>query len=212
MYNKFQIRNQKLEIPKDGCALKRFFGANLGCYPDSRDGVTFMELIIYVAISMGVMLAAITLVWNVMASEVKVDISTELTQNARLVMEKFTQSTQEAESINDGNSSFGSHPSALYLDYQDSADDITIDTYEKIVTVADQPVTIRKIRYKEGAGDYVDITSDDVQVINFVLTDLSRDEAQNVKMELTLEYINVSELFPWNTTVELETSASIRER
>lgn len=172
-----------------------------------------MELIIYVAISMSIMVGMVTFVWNIIGTEVKVDISTDLTQNARISLEKITQTVQAAEILNLPSCTFDVHPGQLELAYADIEDYVLFDTYEKTVDIADQQTTIRKLRMTVGFEDPVDLTTDDVDVTNFVITNLSREnDSQNVKIELTLEYINISDFFPWNTTITLETSVSIRER
>lgn len=179
----------------------------------NKKAFTLMELIVYVAISATVLVGIITFSWNIMGTGVKVDISTELTQNARTCMEKFTQGVQAAMDLDTGGSTFDIHPGVLSLDYDLAADDIVIDTYEKQIDVAGNPTTIRKLRLTKGSESPVDITSDQMNVTNFVITNLTRDtDAQNVTMQLTLEYINVDNHYPWNNTITIETSATIRER
>lgn len=180
---------------------------------NNNKGFTLIELIIYVGIAAAVLVLIVNFSWNVIGSGVKVNVSSELTQNGRLAMEKLTQEIHAAEDIVTGSSTFASHPGVLTLDLAGSGTDVIFDTYEKSVTVGGSAVTIRKLRFKDGSADYVDITSDKIDLTNFVLTNLTRNnEAANINIEMTLEYVNPGEDPERERDLEIETSVSIREK
>jgi CxxC motif-containing protein (DUF1111 family) len=99
------------------------------------------------------------------------------------------------------------------LDYAGSGTDVIIDTYTKDVTLSNgQIVTIRKLRIKEGALAYQDLTSDQVDVSNFVLRNLTKtSERKNINIEVTLEQLNPLNDPNYNTTISVETAISLRQ-
>jgi AAA+ superfamily predicted ATPase len=124
--------------------------------------------------------------------------------NSRLVMNQVAVNIKGAEDVFTGLSTFETNPGVLVLDYPGSGTDVIIDTYEKDLTIGGQIVTIRKLRIKEGSSDYVDITNDKVEVLNFFLTDMTRDnEKDNINVELTLGTND--------STISSETSISLRQ-
>ncbi|MDP4008574.1 MAG: prepilin-type N-terminal cleavage/methylation domain-containing protein [Candidatus Peregrinibacteria bacterium] len=176
-------------------------------------GFTLIELIIYVAIASGVLVSVITFAWAVIGSGVKVDVSSELTQNGRFVLEKITQEIHAAEDVVIGSSTFGVSPGVLTLDLSGPNTDVVFDTYAKDVTVGGQVISITKLRMQDGTDPAVDITSDKVNLTNFVLTNLTRDtEPANINIEITLVHITTGEDPLRDRNLSFETAVSIREK
>ena len=176
--------------------------------PKSKAAFTFVEAIIYIAIGAMVLVGVITFSWRIIGSGVKVDVSAELTQQGHLALERITQSVQGADGIVSG--AYGSYPGAVTLDYPGTAD-ITVDTYTASVNVGGQSLTIRKLRLKEGVSAAVDLTSNRVNVTNFVLTNLRRGtEPANLRVALTLQTVSAGQDPQRNRSITLSTSASVR--
>ena len=175
-------------------------------------GFTVIELILYIAIAATVLVTAVNIGWNLITTEANIIGKQEVYMNARTVMNHIQISIREAEDVTTGSSTFDTHPGVLTLDYPGSGTDIIIDTYNKEVTAGGQATTIRKLRLKNGPADYLDITTDKVDVTNFVLTNLTRgSENHNINIELTLEKANPSGDPNFDASISLETALSTRE-
>lgn len=179
----------------------------------NNKGFTLIELIVYVAIASGVLVSIITFAWAVMGSGVRVDVSSELTQNGRFILEKITQEIHAAENVVIDSSSFGVNPGVLTLDLAGPNTDVVFDTYSKNVIVGGQSVDITKLRMKDGDSPVLDITSDKVDVTNFVITNLTRDtEPANINVEVTLSYVTTGADPSRDRNLSFETGASIRKK
>lgn len=172
---------------------------------------TLVELIIYVAILATVFVSTIGILWNVIGGSVRVSASTELSYSARLVLDNIIRVGRSANDVLVASSTFGVHPGVLV--FGNSGGDITFDTATKNITVAGQNITIRKLRMKTGIGLPIDLTSDKVDVTNFVVKNRTRGtEPKNVKVEVTLAYVNPGQDPARNKTLSFETAVSIRKR
>jgi len=172
---------------------------------------TLVELIIYIAILAIVLVSTIGFLWNVIGGSVRVSTSAELMYNSRLVLYKITRSGRGANDVLTANSTFGSHPGVLVFGY--TSGDITFDTATKSITVGGQSVMIRKLRMKTGSSSPIDLTSDKVDVTNFVVKNRTKGtEPKNVKIEVTLAFVNPGQDPARNQTLSFETAVSIRKR
>ncbi|MFH1012593.1 MAG: prepilin-type N-terminal cleavage/methylation domain-containing protein [Candidatus Peregrinibacteria bacterium] len=176
----------------------------------NNKGFTMIELVVYVAVAAFILVGIVRFNWDIMGVGVKLNVSGELTQNSRLVLERITYKIQNAEALAVASSTFGVHPGVLTVTA--SGANSIIDTYTKNVSIGGQTISIRKLRMKEGAAAAIDLTSDKVNVTHFVLTNLTRDEEPaNVKMELTLEYVETGEDPLRNESLSVQTAASLRQ-
>jgi len=172
---------------------------------------TLIELIIYIAILATVLVSTVGILWNVIGGSVRVSSSTEISYSARLVLDNITRAGRGASDVLTGSSTFGSHPGVLV--FGSAGGDITFDTTTKNITVGGQSVTIRKLRMKTGAGEPIDLTSDKVDVTNFIVKNRTRGtEPKNVKVEVTLASVNPGQDPARNKTLSFETAISIRKR
>ena len=169
-----------------------------------KKGFTLIELVIYIGIASLVIVTATELAVSATRAQTKSQELHEIHMNARLVMNQVALNIKEAEDVFIGLSTFETNPGVIVLDYPGSGTDVIIDTYEKDITIGGQIVTIRKLRIKEGSSDYIDLTNDKIEVINFFLTDMTRDdEPDNINVQLTLG-TNDSD-------ISTETSVSLRQ-
>ncbi len=177
----------------------------------STRAFTLIELILYIAIMAIVLVSTIGFLWNIIGSSVRVSTSTELVYSARLVLDNMTRSGRGADDVIVASSTFGAHPGVLVFGY--STGNVTFDTAAKNITVGGQSVTIRKLRMKTGAAAPIDLTSDKVDVTNFVVKNRTRGtEPKNVKVEVTLAYVNPGGDQARNRSLSFETAVSIRKQ
>ncbi len=178
----------------------------------TKKGFTMMELIVYIAIASVVLVAAINVGWNLMIGYANTNSKQEVYLNSRLVMNAMGIKIREAEDVLTASSTFDTNPGVLTLDYPGADTDVIIDTYTKNIILGGQETTIRKLRMKEGIADYVDLTTDEVNITNFVLTDLTRgSEPDNINIELTIEKTNPGGNLNFAATFSLETAISLRQ-
>src|SRR3990167_1597872 len=99
---------------------------------------TLIELIIYIAILAIVLVSTIGFLWNVIGGSVRVNVSTELTYNAQLILNNITFAGRSATDVLTSSSTFGSNPGVLVFGH--TSGDITFDTTTKSITVGGQSV------------------------------------------------------------------------
>lgn len=164
-------------------------------------GFSFPEIIIYIAIAAMVLVGVVLFSWRIIGAGVRVDVSTNLTQEGRLVLERITQAIRSADAVME-TSVFNTNPGILNLDFPGTAD-VIIDTY--LVS------GIRKLRMKEGANAAIDLTSNQATVTNFIVVNLRRAaEPANLRIDLTLNAAQAGQDPARNHSIALQTSASLR--
>lgn len=156
----------------------------------NKSGFTLIEYIMYIGITSVVLLAAFSFVWTIINNQVKMQVLIEVDNNGTFVLEKLSYYTKRADTI-DATTVYDSNPGKLVINYATDPQ-ITFDTYEKEITLGDSSVMITKLRMKIGADPAEDITSDGVDVTNFVLTDFSVGQIKTINFDLTIESVNPS--------------------
>lgn len=158
---------------------------------NSKKGFTLIELLIYIMIASVVFIFAFNAGWNVFKASNHISVRQDVYTNTRIIANQFQKYIRGADDILTGISVFNSNPGILFLDYPGEGTDVIFDTYTKAVTVGGLPVTITKIRIKEGAAAYVDLTNDKINVTNFLVKNLSRGAlSKTVQISLTLDRVN----------------------
>ena len=163
---------------------------------------TLVELIIYIALVALVAIVAVSFAWNIINARIKNQAYQEAQQNLRFGLEKITQAIRGADdaSISD---------SVLTLNYPTK--DIILDVAAKTINLGGQDVEIHKLRITDGPSDPEALTSDKVDVTNFILTNLTQgSEPKNIKIELTIKYVNPSQDPKWEAEISSETASSVR--
>jgi prepilin-type N-terminal cleavage/methylation domain-containing protein len=171
-------------------------------------GFTLLEMIIYVVIFAIILFVMVQLFWQVQLSDIKGRVSRETKENASQVMEIFKHYVRQADDMNTGDSVFDSNPGVLSLEDDGT---VIIDTYTKDVMVGEGTQTIRKLRLTEGGNPALDLTSDHVNVDNFVLTDLTQGANPDaVLMDLTISSVNPGNDPLYEHSLSIQTGATIR--
>lgn len=134
-----------------------------------------------------------------------IDTGIELEQNGRFILNQLTRDIKMASDIRMENSVFEANPGKLVLTMPDNSE-ITFDTYDKQVALADQNFTINKLRKTEGITGPLDLSSDHISVKNLIFYDRTRGtESKNIKIKITLSDINSTK------ELNIETAVSLRK-
>ena len=166
-------------------------------------GFTLIELILYLGIAAGVITSLTLFSLTIGGTRQKALVASEVQSNMRFANEIISQRIRAADGINIGPSTFGSDPGVLSLSMADASKDPTI-----IDLTADDGI----LRIKEGASAAVPLTTDEVKVTNFQLTDLSAAASKgNIRFELTIEFDNTSATNEFDFSQSTENSVSLRQ-
>lgn len=169
----------------------------------NQRGFTLMEFLIYIGITIVVLMSSVTFAWTIMNDRVKQDAVVEATDGCNFVIDKISYYTKRSASVS-GSTVYGTNPGKLVLTMPD-ASSITFDTYTKSVMKGEVSVNIKKARLQVGAAAAVDLISDDLNVMNFVINDWSNTKAVTLKFLLTINTVNPSS----DITYEGEKSCTI---
>ena len=175
-----------------------------------KKGFTLLELVIYIGLSLIVLAALVSFAWVLIQDQTKQDAITEVADQGRFVLDTMTYHAQRAQSI-DAATVYATNPGLLRIKF--TADpDIVFDTYQKSVSVGGQNFTITKLRMTEIGNPSVDLTSDDIDVTNFQLTNVSGASAASVQVNLTLESLNPSQSSSYESQKSWTTTVTLRAR
>lgn len=169
-----------------------------------QEGFTLMEILIYIGILSlltGVIISFI--IWS-MHSNTKARVMRETLYSARRVMEVIIHEIREAESIYTPTSVFDSHPGQLSLQtskYLPEGEEISfVDFY----------VCGERICLKKESQESVFLTPDNVKVNNLVFDLVISGEVPSVQVDLDIDYKNPSDRPEYQASVNLTSSASLR--
>ena len=172
-------------------------------------GFTLVEFLIYIGMVTFVLISSITFAWILINDQTKSESLAEVNDNGSFILNKISYYTKRVDTI-DNQTIYDTNPGKLVLNYA-SNPQIIFDTYQKQVTLGDIAVNITKLRMKEGVNPAVDITSDRVDVTNFIITDFSKTGATTIKVDLTLETVNPSKSKAYEAQNSWTTSITIRK-
>ncbi|MFH1286938.1 MAG: four helix bundle protein [Candidatus Magasanikbacteria bacterium] len=165
------------------------------------DGFTLVELIIYIAIIAGILIALLSFIQYIMNARTKAYVIQEVHSNTRTAMTLVEQLIREADGVNIGASTLGSDPGVLSLSMASSSLDPTI---------IDLTVDDGSLRVTRGSGEAEILTSEHVRVENFITTRIgSGKRKDNIRIQMTVAYdsdgsdVYYTYAFPVTSTVTL---------
>lgn len=177
----------------------------------SKQGFTLLEMIIYMAIAVMVLISVVGIGMNLSLANQKSQAKREVYMNARFIVNEVTRKVRGAQDILPTGTVYGSNPGSLALSYP-SGNNILIETYTKNVTVGGVTVPIVKLSMKEGSGTFTDISSDKVTISNFTITNLtSSGSRKNINIQMTIDKVNPSTDKDFGGSIQFETSISTRK-
>ena len=170
-----------------------------------RKAFTLIELIIYIGISALVLVTLTNLTLNLIGVSVKIDTATDVLYSSRIIIQRFMQEIRMADDVDIASSVFGTNPGKLVLQ-KSGGGTITFDVYQKTPSV-------RTIRRQEDAATAVDLTSDRVDVSNFVLNNRTRGtEAKNIQYEFTITASNPANDPLRQKSITIRSASSVRKQ
>lgn len=174
-----------------------------------QQGITLIEYTIYIGIVAFVLLSVISFAWVIINDQTKQQALVEVNDMGGFVSSEIGYAVRRAESI-DAQTVYDVNPGRLVINYQ-AEPQIIFDTYQKEITLGDQTLFITKLRMQEGANPAVDITSDLVDVTEFIITDLSKTNIITLQMILEIERVNPSNDKIYEAARSWTPSFSVRE-
>ena len=162
-------------------------------------GFTIIELIIYIVIVAGVLLALFNFGWEIIYGDIKSQTIREVQQNSRFAMGKITESILSATGIN--SLLEGSSASSLSLEMED------LSLNPTIFEVFDGKLTIN-----QGSNPSYQLTNDRVRVTNLQFSNLSyRNTHGTIKVEMVIEYFNLGNQSQYEASLFTENTISLRQ-
>lgn len=167
----------------------------------TQRGFTLFEMLIALAI-MGMILVTISsFALKLLHAQARAEVASEITSQARFVIDRLTDAARHAEALNSGASTFDADPGVLSLDMQDD----TLDPVVFSLTEDDGQLQI-----SEAAGAAQLLTSNDVSMTNLVFHNLtSASDVGVIQMEFTLRSINTSAARAFTYEESFETTIRI---
>ncbi len=173
-----------------------------------QSGLSLVEYVIYIGIAAVVLVAMVSYAWILINDQTKQERLAEVNDVGAYVLETIVYETERASMIG-GSTVYGTNPGKLVLNFS-SGPNVTFETYQTTVYLGDTPVTITKLTRQEGTGLPVDITGDNINITNFVLTDLSKTGATTVAIDLTLNSLNPEDSKVYESENSWTTSVTLR--
>jgi Tfp pilus assembly protein PilE len=170
-------------------------------------GLTFIEIILYVAIVSLLVTTLIPFAWNIIGSGEKSANQQEVFSQARFMSERLKYEIRNAVNINTGSSNFGSNL-AVTPGNQLSLKETTAND----PTIID--VSSGLLRIKQGAASAIALNSNDTKVTNLTFTNYtsSDNKTKQVGFTLTLSanYSSAGNRQEYQVTTTIESSAELR--
>lgn len=152
-----------------------------------KRGFTLIEFVIYIGLATIFIVTSLNFVWMILGDEIKQEQLAEVNDGGKFVLEKTSYYIQRADGL-DSQTIFDAHPGKLVLNT--AAGQIIFDTYQKNITLGSSAIVITKLRMTEGSNPASDLTSDQVDVKNFVVNNFSASESTIIRLNLTLGSVN----------------------
>ena len=160
-----------------------------------------MELLIYIAILGIIITGLVTFTLNISGNYGKTYAIQEVNSNVRFAQDTIGDAIRKADSVDIGESIFGSNPGRIYLNMDDELLDPTI-----IILDADNG----RLQIQEGLTAPMYVTSDEVKVERLEFNNYSVGVARvNIGVSLTIS--RGSDTKTLSHTVSTETAISLRQ-
>lgn len=166
-------------------------------------GVSFIEIIIYVAVIGLVLTTFVSFGINVSNSRAKTYVIAEVQANMRAALVVMSQKIRAANGINIGASIFDTDPGKLVLIMAGSAVNPTI---------FDLTQDNGMLRMTEGFDPAINVTNEKIKVTNLKFANLSGSGVrENIKINITLEYANDNSDVNYSYSQDIQTAISLRQ-
>ena len=151
-----------------------------------KKGYTLIEVIIYLGIVSMVIVAFIVFVFSISDPSSKTYVVSEVQANMRIASNLIAQKIRASTGINIASSTFDVDPGVLSLQMASSTLNPTVFSLS-----ADNGI----LQITQGAGSPIDITSDEVRVVNLIFRDYTlSNERENIRVEIEMEFDNTDDI------------------
>ncbi|MBU1126577.1 type II secretion system GspH family protein, partial [Patescibacteria group bacterium] len=165
----------------------------------SKKGFTLIELVLYIAIIAGFLTTTIFFAMRVVEGGQRARIHAEVQQNLRVAMERIDREIRSAVDLNVAGSTFNAHPGVLSLEGESGEDPIVFDIQGGI------------LRLSKGASGPYNLTSNDVEVTNFVVKNHSvSNRTKVIQIEMTVRYASTADSVAYDVESSARTSVVLR--
>lgn len=144
--------------------------------PDKR-GYSLIEMVIYIAILVFIMVVVINILFNIVSSQKKFKSARSVENSASYTLERINREVRDAVSIDVANSIFGTNPGSLKLTGVDAnGNSRTVEFF----------VSSSTVHIKENGVDLGRLTQADAQVTNLVFTRITNTHSDSVRTVMTV--------------------------
>ena len=160
-------------------------------------GFTLIELIIYLAILVIILVLLSEFLWNIVLGSVKETANLEVQQNGRFTMAKISSEIKKAAGIN-------------YPQPGISADSLSLIMADSQLNPTIFDVSAGKLRIARGTQGAYELTSDQVIVSNLRFANLSYPNTPGtIKIEMTIDYKNPENRSAYQASINLDSTVSL---
>lgn len=168
-------------------------------------GFTLIEIVIYIFLAVSILLVASSFAWQVINNKTKASAISEVQQNGRFIIEKLTQEIHQAMGINN-NSSFGINLA------ENTGRFLSLRMRNNTNNPAIIDVLNNFIRIRNGKQPYYQLSSNQVKVTNLTFKNYGTGKSSNIKIILTIEYLNPSQRQQYQASDTWQTTVELRDR
>lgn len=144
-----------------------------------KRGFSILEMILYVGIISMVMVTVVSLAISLLNLRVKERAMASIQSNEARILGRLEDAARHATALNIGTSVFSADPGTISFDMADVGVDPTIFS----LTADDGALQVQ-----EAGGAVVTLTTDDISVTNFTVTNLTTAEDVGIlRVEMTLQ-------------------------
>ncbi len=165
----------------------------------SGRGSTLLEMLVYLAVIGIVLVSATAFSYEFVAGRARAAAYQETERNAQLAISRVIAEVRQAQAVNTGDSSFGSHPGRLSLTLADVTKSPTVFY-----------VDAGRLLVQQGAGPALPLTSSKVDVSEFIVDDLSTADGRSKLVRVRLQTNYLTDLDIYAAASVVETTAQIK--
>ncbi|MDO8425282.1 MAG: prepilin-type N-terminal cleavage/methylation domain-containing protein [bacterium] len=153
-----------------------------------RSGFTLLEVVVYLGIVVLVTVPATTIAWVFIHDAVAQERVAEVDAVGAFALTALQRHLRSAQVL-DTVTVYDVHPGTLAFTRGDGMR-IVLDTAQRDVPFGGQTVTVRKLRVQEGSGPALDLTSDAVDVTQFIVRNRTTAGMTSIEVTLGLAAVN----------------------
>lgn len=160
-----------------------------------------IEVLVYIALVAGVLLAATSFAWNIVNSRTIAFTTQEVEQNGRFILQKMSQIIREANQINS--------PAISVVDSS-----LEVETDELGAEVIYLDLSGTDVTYQYNTDPAIILNSDLVQISNLQFANLSTNSgsSRNIGISFDISHINPNNRPEWTYTKHFQTAIELRDQ